>query len=53
MLMPGILMAAPVNKEAAKAKAAAVLQQQAATTSTRKAPQRLSLESAQSEGSAY
>lgn len=53
MLMPGMLMAAPVKKDAAKMKAAAFLQQKIAATSGRRAPQNLSLTSSEEEGSAY
>ncbi len=53
MLMSGLLLAAPVKKDAAKMKAAAVLQQQAASVKGKKAPKRLLLESLEPEGSAY
>lgn len=53
MLMPGMLLAAPVKKDAAKMKAAAFLQQKIAATSGRRAPQNLSLTSSEEEGSAY
>ena len=53
MLMPGILMAAPIKKEAAKMKAAALLQQQTAIQKGNKAPKQLSLTSLEAEGSAY
>lgn len=51
--MSGLLLAAPVKKDAAKMKAAAVLQQQAASVKGKKAPKRLLLESLEPEGSAY
>lgn len=53
MLMPGMLLAAPVKKDAAKMKAAAFLQQKIAATSGRRAPQKLSLVSNEPEGAAY
>ena len=53
MLLPGSLLAEPIKKDAAKAKAAAFLQQKMTATNGRRAPQNLSLESNEPEGAAY